>query len=172
MVVPLMKIGHMWDSHAKTIVSLEHLKIYYDFHMRQYRHRHTCSCGKELGCFCYDSIWDAIEAAENGLQCSECCTIDFIHDTIFEDDQLLTLIEGHEGNDELECLLTAYWSVDDGELVITDALITKNLLTAIRRRIVNVVNELKPETVHAAYEYAVSEVGYFDFDFTGHACEV
>ena len=49
---------------------IEDLKIYHDTKTEQYKVRHYCDrCGLDLGCFCYETIEDAIYA------CSEVMTM-------------------------------------------------------------------------------------------------
>ena len=68
-------------------------KIYYDSISGQYKHKFKCSCGMEMGCFCFDSVSDAKEGIDTGVICDECAIDDFLHEWLREDDMLQEMID-------------------------------------------------------------------------------
>lgn len=68
-------------------------KIYYDSTSGQYKHKFKCSCGKDMGCFCFDSVSDAREGIDTGVICDECAIGDFLGESLREDDTLQEMID-------------------------------------------------------------------------------
>ncbi|MDK2939647.1 MAG: hypothetical protein PWQ51_1812 [Methanolobus sp.] len=69
-------------------------KIYYDSTSGQYKHKFKCSCGTDMGCFCFDSVSDVREGIDTGLTCDECCAIsEFLGESLHDDLLLQMLID-------------------------------------------------------------------------------
>lgn len=63
---------------------IDDLNIYYDSVKGVYKHNFVCECGENIGCFCFDSIENAIDSVETRMMCSDCYNQEMIEEYVLE----------------------------------------------------------------------------------------
>lgn len=79
---------------------IEEQGIYLNIDKGQYVHRFKCdSCGKDVGCYCYDELEDAItDVLDLTMNCDECFISSYIYENC-QEDMVFEIIDRSEGTD-------------------------------------------------------------------------
>ena len=81
--------------------SIEEYSIYLNLDKGQYVHRFKCdSCGKDVGCYCYDELESAVKDIHDlTMNCDDCFISSYIYENYIEDDAMFEIIDKNEGTD-------------------------------------------------------------------------
>ncbi len=54
------------------VLDIKNYNIYYNSVDGTYRRQLSCECGKNLGCFCFDNLEQALDSVRNCVVCNRC----------------------------------------------------------------------------------------------------
>lgn len=106
----LIKIKNFQDE------SIEEYSIYLNLDKGRYVHKFKCdSCGKNVGCFCYDELEDAIkDILDLTMNCDDCFISSYINENYIEDDTIFEIVDKNEGTD-FKNLIKLIGTIEDGD---------------------------------------------------------
>jgi len=165
----LVHIKKQYDILEKEYLDISDEKIYYDSISGQYKHKFVCGCGKEIGCFCFDSIDDAVSGTDIGMTCEDCSISDFLGECLFEDEHLQKLIDTCE-NTRLYMIHQLKDAIEDGYIYqkATDEFIDTRL-EKLDNEVDQIKNSLSEETKKKIISYMI-DCDWFDCEWGGTAC--
>jgi len=165
----LIHIKKRYDADEREYDDIEDLKIYFDSTSGQYKHKFHCSeCNKELDCFCFNDLWDAVYEVEfQGMQCEKCFVELNISDYLFEDEDMQDIIDMNECTD-IRTKIKCIEMIGDGSLYPKATQEYKfQRLSDFEHEIKDVTKNLSESTISALLNYLNENA---DFDFSGSAC--
>jgi hypothetical protein len=149
-------------------------KIYLDTPSGQYKHRFVCSCGKKLGCYCFESVDAALEGIEIGIACEECSIAGFLSDTIGDDENLQKMIDESQ-HTILQPLREVMNAIENG-IVFSDAdndfrdKILSGLEEEIDKMEQEVIGSLFSDNTKKKLMSYMMDCDYFDGGWPGSSC--
>jgi len=172
----LVKMKYYYNKAGNYYTEIEDMNIYYDSIEGQFKHKFICKCDKEIGCFCFDTMEDAVDGVLIGLGCNTCVAQDFISDCLYEDETLQELIDVHEGTN-IRILMKLRNEADNGGLFHTASdEFRLNVVGAAEDELDHLIfggklATLSDRTTKMIVQHAV-DVDYFDCGFGGSSCNV